>query len=260
MDGKEEAQKFFDSLPDESNEVAIDFSKELGKQADEPQEEPKKVAEAVKREEEEPAQRTTRRERRDSQMRYYEEQIAKERAERELLAEQVKKLSADSKQVEDPRIKKLLYEVKDPAEGSALFKEMLQDMRKEAVQDAFSQLNKSQEDASSAEQALVDEVEDNLELVEDKYGVDLSDDTDTRNDFLDFMKDLSSDESFANFDTGWRLFSQTRKAPRSDNTRAKQIASRGMVKSTVSRLAPEKVMPLTRESLDSVWSRIIGKS
>lgn len=258
-----EAEKFFDSLPKEADEPQFDIFKETpAKEEPKVEKEPEKEAPKPEKEPEEPRQ--TRREKRQEQMRYYENMLASERAAREELSKRLDKFERGEIKEVDPNIRRLLYEVKDPEEGTKAFDSLLQKIRTEAAEDAYQRIRQEREEEDSEVNGLADQIADGLEAIEDRYGVDLQKDPKTKDEFLDFVESISprNSDDLADMETAWPLFQANRKAPQSPETvaRQKQIASRSMQRSSTAKPTPENVRPLTFGSLDSVWERIKGRS
>lgn len=261
MDGKSEAQKFFDSLPSGENEEKFNFFEE--KQETPVKEEPVTPSTLPEKEETKEGKdfkmQPNRRERRSAQMRFYEEQLAAERAARERLETMILERQGETKSSSvDPRIQRLLFEVKTPEEGTRLFNEIINEIREEVAKPY-----REFEEARKAEQALESEfdqaIEHGLEDVEETFGVDLTSRSaqKLRSDFLDFVEELSPEDSFVNFEKAWQLFSQNNaaKPSQAEIDRKKQIASRSVQRSSPARPAPEKLQPMTFDKVDNIFSR-----
>ena len=258
------AKEFFDSLPSE-NEVEKEY--DIFEEHTPEKEETKVEAPAEQVEDSTPEERKKplRSERRaEKQREYYEGQLREEREARIRLEEQVKALASKPDEEIDTDIQKLLYEVKDPAEGTKIFAKLLARAEENAEARAIARLQEIQSSSSEEVNNLASEIEDNIESIEEKYGVDLTDDTDTRNAFLDFVESIAppGSDDLPNMQNAWVLFQKTRTAPTSNVERKKEIASRGIVRSNGAPKPEAKdLRPVGFELLNGdMWSKIIGKS
>lgn len=120
------------------------------------------------------------------------------------------------------------------------FKRYLSSLEEKGADRALQQLQQEEEYARQEEVQASEEIEEGFENIEDTFGVDISSNTPTarktRNDFIDFIKRVSPKDEEGNvvalpdmmetFD----LFQSTRQ--RHSNTRAKELASRSMARSS----------------------------
>lgn len=110
-----------------------------------------------------------------------------------------------------------------------------------AKEEALADFNKSQEASAKEVDQYGDLIEERLEEIEDTHNVDLSGSTENskqiRNSFLALVQKLSPKdadgniESYADFDNTWELFQERQQKA---NTRNKDLASRGTVRSAAS--------------------------
>lgn len=276
MDPKKAADEFFANLPTETeSEPEFNFFKESEKpnepEAEKPEKEPEEPSDNEPEEDDEPTDRKKplRSERRSQKQReYYESELAKEREERIRMEERLKAFENVTKKEVDPNIKKLLYEVKDAEEGTEIFNEILSNMRTSMRDEILNELSSYQSRESEQVNEIYNQIESSLEDIEDRYGVDLTDDTETRNAFLDFVEGIAPEDSdeLPNMRTAWKIFASTRKAGPSATEEKKAIASRAMVRSSASAMqnrggAPEGAKPVSFDNLNSsLWSKIIGRN
>lgn len=253
------AKEFFDNLEsEEDTEPSFDIFTEP-----EAKPEPTKEPEPTVEEPEDEPKKPPRSERRaEKQREYYEQQLQEERDARIRLEEQVKLISQGKQTEVDPDIRKLLTEVKDPEEASQVFESLLSKVRREAEDAAYNRLQQAQNQGDEEVQAIRTQIEDSIEAIEDRYGVDLTNDTATRNAYLDFVDSIAPKDSDAlpNMEAAWKLFQSTRKVSTSNVERKQQIASRGMVHSTNAKPEAKDVQPIGFDRLHGdLWDRIIGK-
>lgn len=127
------------------------------------------------------------------------------------------------------------------------FKKVLGGLKEDAKREAFEELqDRAQEDVEAeqeAQEALVSGFED----IEETYNVDITSDSSiakkTRNDFIDFIKAIApKDEDgditeYPDLSASFKLFQTVNKA---QPTRAKELASRGLQRSSDTSSAPKK--------------------
>jgi hypothetical protein len=123
--------------------------------------------------------------------------------------------------------------------SAEIFQTLLNETKKQARDEALSELQNAQEASSREVKEYGDLIEENLEGIEDDFNVDLSGSTEqsrqTRNSFLTFVAKLSPKddngniESYADFDSAWELYQERLTKA---NTRNKDLASRGTVRSS----------------------------
>jgi hypothetical protein len=185
-----------------------------------------------------------------------------EREARIRLEEQVKALAENRKIEVDPDIKKLLTEVNNPEEATRIFEGLIQKAQQRAEESALSRLQENQAKGDQEVDALADTIEENIESIEDRYGVDLTDDSKTRNAFLDFVDSIAppNSDELPNMDAAWKYFQATRKPSTSNVERKQQIASRGMVRSSSPKPEGKDLKPMSFESLNqgNWWEKLIG--
>ena len=260
------AEEFFSNLPSETEtEQTFDVFKEPESKKEDGQPVAEKPEETTPEPEEIERKKPLRSERRlEKQTEFMQRQWQEERDARIRLEEQVKAL-AESRQIEvDPDIQRLLTETKDPKEATAIFQSLMQKMRNEAEESALARMQELQAQGDDEVNSIVATIEDSIESIEDRYGVDLTNDLDTRRAFLDFADSIAPEDSDAlpNMDTAWKLFQSTRKAPLSNVARKQEIAARGMVRSTNAKPEGKDLKPMSFEEMNRSgwWDKLIGRS
>lgn len=260
------AKQFFDSLPSEKDaEPEYDLFSEPQPEKEQSQEEaqPETEPETAEEDTQEPERRKPlRSERRaEKQREYYEAQLREEREARIRAEERARTREEENKP--DPDMLKLLKGGISEEEGVEIFNRLLTRTQEAAEERAFARFESREIQDEQEIDEIHGEIEGAIESIEDRYGVDLTDDTRTRNAFLDFAESIAPQDSDAlpNMDSAWRLFQATRKAGPSQVERKQQIASRGMVRSTVNQ-APgnsdsAKPMTFDRLSRGDWWDRFI---
>lgn len=225
MNNESEVNKFFEGLPSEDKQVAMVFEEDKGAQ---------KPPSAPTEETDEDDVHKNRRQRR------LEQKLQQERASNILLAERLRAATElDKTKKENPDVDGRLIEIFGTEEtGKKLakhFSELLNETkasaREEALQEIEQAQNSEKEEVSKAE----DEIDQNLEAIEDAYGVDLTSDTkeasSKRKQFLELVEKMSpKDEDgnltdYADFNSVYEVFQDSHKI---DNSRQKEIASRSM--------------------------------
>ena len=250
------AADFFASLPSEK-ETEPNFN------LMEPTEKPAPVEEEPVIEEVENREKPLRSERRaEKNYEFLRNQLQEEREARIRLEEQVKANVSTRKTEADPDIKRLLTEVKDPEEASQIFESLLSKVRSEAETSAFERYKAAQAEGDEETNQLAQTINEKVEAIEDKYGVDLTSDKKTRGAFLDFVNEMSDPDSDAlpNMDFAWRQFQKTMKAPAGDTARKSQISSRSMTRSSTTRPEGKNIQPMTFDALNrgNFWENLIG--
>jgi hypothetical protein len=230
MNNESEVNKFFEGLPGEDKQLQDVFEEK-----DAP-----KIP--VKETEEEPHK--NRRERR------MEQKLQQERESNILLAERLRVATdLDKTKKENPDVDGRLIEIFGTEEtGKKLakhFSELLNETKTSAREEALREIenaqNSEQEEVSKAE----DEIDQNLEAIEDAYGIDLTSDTkeatSKRRQFLELVEKMSPKDQdgtitdYADFGSVYEIFDQTHN--KIDNTRQKEIANRSMQRSGSSKSA-----------------------
>lgn len=117
-------------------------------------------------------------------------------------------------------------------------------LKGEAKQEFIEQMQEQERQQTAEDDAALDELNSGFEAIEEDYGVDLTSDLKTRNSFIEFLRKVShKDENgevdqFADIPSAWEAFQEQKKpAPAS---RAKELASRGMARSTDTGEAPKR--------------------
>lgn len=263
------AEDFFANLPSEKEIEKDNF--DMFKEAEPEKDKTLEQAESVEKPKEDefiengnrrkPLRSERRVEKRDS---YFQERLQEEREARIRLEEQVKLLSTQTKVEVDPDIKKLLTETKDPEEATRIFNNLISKAEQRAAEKAMENIRQFQEKGNDEVNAIARDIQDRLESIEDRYGVDLTDDTKTREEFLDFVKSIAPEDSdeLPNMNAAWRYFQKTRTAPPTQTERKAAISSRGMTRSV--QPVPEgknlKTMSFDNLNRSKWWNKIIGNN
>lgn len=257
------AEDFFANLPKES-ETEPEFNlmqdePEKDKTDEEKPEEPKEE-EHIENERKKPL----RSERREQERRYYEEKLAEEREARIRLETRLDEMAKARKVEADPDIKKILLgEIKDADEAAQMFEGILSKAEQRAEERAYQRMIEAQSARDKGVNEILETIERSLEAIEDHYGVDLTDDIKTRNEFLDFVESIAPEDEdsdeLPNMRTAWQLFQSTRKAPVTESARKAQVSSRSMTRSVSPRPSGENLQPVTFDSLNrgNWWERHI---
>lgn len=264
-EGKTEAQKFFDSLPEENQqEEGFSFFEKKKEEQQQPEKVETPVEPTPEKEEDEQysEKRPNRRERRSEQMRFYEQMIAEERAVRERLETMLlERTQEKSTQEEDARLTRLFGDTPQGKEASRIVQELLSETKEQAIA-PYRELEQQRQAETELEARFDQEIEDGLANVEDEFGVDLTSRSarQLRSDFLDFVDELSPEDSFVNFEKAWQVFqaNQSAKPSSEEIDRKKQIASRGVQRSSPARPDPSKAEPMSFDKWDSIKSKIFG--
>ncbi len=138
----------------------------------------------------------------------------------------------------DDRLKLLYGDDENGRKAAQLTASLLEDTAKRARQEALQELQ-SARDAENNEVAVNEKfIDEQLESLEDEYNMDLTSNTPiarkTRSGLLDMVERLSAKDregnivEYADFNEVFDVYRQTME--RSDNSRQKNLASRGMVR------------------------------
>ena len=260
------AEDFFNNLPSEKEtEPEFNFMEAAPEKDKTPTEqvEVQPVASNEQQEEEQERKKPLRSERRaEKQNEYLTKQVQEEREARIRLEEQVKNLASQRKVEADPDIKRLLTETKDPVEATQIFESLISRARKEAEEAADARFQQRQEQGDAEVNEIHSTIESSIESIEDRYGVDLTDDTKTRNAFLDFVDSIAPEDSDAlpNMNAAWQLFQRNQTASPSNTARKAQISSRSMTRSTTTRPEGKNLQPISFDAINrgSWWEKMIG--
>ena len=264
------AQDFFDNLPSEDEEKGQNFDmfNEAEPEKDKKEEAPadyetQEQEEEGKEPSKEERKKPLRSERRaEKQTNYALEQLQQEREARIRLEEQVKMLATQKKVEADPDIKRLLTEANDPEEATAIFQSLMDKAAEKARQEAREEWKKAQSEGDQEVAKMASVIQERLESIEDQFGVDLTDDKDTRNKFLDFVNELADPDSDAlpNMNRAWQLFQKQQIAGPSQTERKAAISSRGMTRSVKPIPEGKNLTPMTFDSINrgSWWDKIRG--
>lgn len=258
------AADFFDQLPSEvETEPEFKFM-EAEPEKDKTQVEtpPEKVEPEAEKEEIERKKPLRSERRAEKQTEFLQKQWQEEREARIRLEEQVKALASQKVVETDPDIRKLLTEVKDPEEGTKIFGNLLNKIKQEAAQQAREEYLKAQSEGDEEVNELKSTIERSIESIEDRYGVDLTDDTNIRNAFLDFVESIAPEDSDAlpNMNMAWKLFQANQRAPATESPRKNQVSSRSMTRSVQARPEGKNIKPVTFDEINkgNWWDKIIS--
>ncbi len=144
------------------------------------------------------------------------------------------------------------------------FKKALGNVEARGAQKAMSQFQAEQQrivqEDAKAQAALTQGFED----IEDEYGVDITSSSPvakkTRNDFIDFVKRIAPKNSqgivteFPDFSEAFQIFQDTKKADKPNNSRAKELANRGMARSSAT-TTQVKVKDNSWNAVDRIFSK-----
>lgn len=143
------------------------------------------------------------------------------------------------------------------------FKDVLGNLKGEARAEALQEIEARSHAETQADLAAQEELETAFENIEENYDVDISSNSPlakkTRQEFVSFVeriapKDRNGDViDYPDMNSAWETFSEMRKT--SQPSRAKELASRGMARSSESTVAA----PAKRLSWDSFDDVIAGK-
>lgn len=123
---------------------------------------------------------------------------------------------------------------------SKILADTLLEIQSKAAESSYARFSEESKALRQQEIDSIDELQEGIDGIEDKFGVDLSSNSvaakKTRNDFLDFLGRISPKDQngeikeYADMDYSFEEFSKRNKPEL--NTQAKQIVSRGMAAST----------------------------
>lgn len=121
------------------------------------------------------------------------------------------------------------------------FKKALGNIEARGAQKAMSQFQAEQQRVAQEDVKAQSALTQGFEDIEDEYGVDITSNTPiakkTRNEFIDFVKRIAPKNTqgivteFPDFSEAFQVFQETKKADKPTNTRAKELANRGMARS-----------------------------
>lgn len=122
----------------------------------------------------------------------------------------------------------------------------LESLPQKAQEQFLEQQQEQARAAAQQDEEAVDELNAGFEEIEDSFGVDLNSRASqkTRGEFIEYLRKVSHKNSdgevdqFADIPAAWEEF-QERQKPEATNSRAKQLASRGMTRSTDTSTAPK---------------------
>lgn len=230
-----EVEKFFEELPSEDKKIADVF---------EEKKEPVVVPEKDKEETEDEGEvRKNRRHRR------LEEQLDRERASNIALNEVIKNLSEEKKfkldsgndGATDPRLVEVFGSTDEGKKIAKHFGEILEEKTAQAREAAVRELEERQEKVIQEQKQYESVIDSELESLEDKYNIDLTSNAPqankARREFLEMVQKLSpKDEDgtiteYADFDSTFEIYQQTKQEKSSSNERQKEIASKSMQRS-----------------------------
>ena len=133
------------------------------------------------------------------------------------------------------------------------FKKVLNSLEEKGAQKALSKLAEQKEAEKQEEARASQQLQEGFDSIEDTFNVDITSNTPlakkTKNEFLEFVKKVSTKDADGNIlalpdlVSTFDVFQQTRTKP--DNSRAKQLASRSITRSTE--------VPQPAQAKDSSW-------
>lgn len=114
---------------------------------------------------------------------------------------------------------------------------------KKAIERFQKQMKEAEQQQAKEDREAADELQAGFEEIEEEHGVDLNADTKTRTAFVEYLKKVSHKnkdgevDQFADIPSAWETFQERAKAPQVQS-RAKQLAARGMTRSTEASQVP----------------------
>lgn len=134
----------------------------------------------------------------------------------------------------------------------------IHDVEEKASQKALEHINAREQAERDAETQARQQLENGFEGIEEEFGVDITSNTaqakKTKSDFVDFLTRISPKDGngevkeFADFNESFRLFKDSKKSEAPSNAKAKELASRGMQRSTDASVIPQ--------STDQSWNGV----
>jgi len=219
--------EFFKDLPSEDKKGQDIF--------DEKKETP--VPEKAKEEEEEVPESLKNR-----QHRRLEQRLQKERESNIALAERIKVLSEvdrvakENKDI-DPRLIRVFGPTEEGKEVAKHFSEILAETKQSAREEALREIEQQQERIQEEQRSYEEFIDNELESLEERFEIDLTSDAPqarkTRRELLELVEKLSPKDAdgtitnYADFESTFEVYREKSKE-KVDNTRRKEIASRGM--------------------------------
>lgn len=122
------------------------------------------------------------------------------------------------------------------------FRKQLGGLEEKGAQRALAQIQEQEREQVAKDQAAQEELDQYFEEIEETYGVDLSSNTSTarktRTDFLDYVRKIAPKNeegevaAFPDLVASYEEFQEKSKRPVPSNAKAKDLAARGMSRST----------------------------
>ena len=116
---------------------------------------------------------------------------------------------------------------------------------RKAMERFQEQMREAEEARIAEDNAALEELQTGFETIEEEYGVDLESDAKTRAAFVEYLRKVSHKnedgevDQFADIPSAWEEFQERSKAkPSEAQTRAKQLAARGLARSNEASAAP----------------------
>lgn len=221
-----ELDKFFEGVKSDSPQLNLEEKV--------PEKEPEKKEEV----EEEKPNRQQRRATENASIRKQleESRIAQARAEARAEALSERKLGDGTV---DDRLLRLYGDNENGRLAAKLHAEMLEDVRKQAEDNAYKRYQDEQIAAKQEEEKESSFIQENLNALEDSYGIDLTSNSPAgrkaRTDFLAMVEKLSPKDKegniieYADFDSAFEMFQNSKKK---DNSQRKELADRSMTRSS----------------------------
>ncbi len=196
--------------------------------------------------------------------RYIEKEIGKRIKDIQPSAKEtfVKDVGAEADELTETLIEIIGNDTPQKVAAVKKFRSQLEGLKESGAERALAQLREQAEAETQAEAEAVEEISNAFDAIEEEYGVDLTSNTvqakKERNDFIDFVKRVSPKDSngdvvqYPDFDETWKLFQSTRKP--AENKRAKDLAARGVARSTDASAAP--TTGKSWKDVDRIFSKI----
>ena len=229
-----ELDSFFEGLPQQDKQVANVFDEKKTPEAD-----------ATPEKEETAEDAETRKNRRHRRL---EEALQRERESNIALNERLKTLAEFDKTIKetsgeiDPDLIKIFGTTPEAKEVARLFTAKLEGLKESAKAEALSEIDGREQGFQQETKQYESYIDDQLESLEEAYGVDLTSDTKVaekaRREFLGLVEALSpkdedgSIKDYADFNSTFEIYQNSRQEARPDNSRQKEIASKSMQRSS----------------------------
>lgn len=131
------------------------------------------------------------------------------------------------------------------------FRKVLGGLEEKGAQRALAQLQQQADQERQAEVQAQEQLDNSFEEIEESHSVDLSSNTPQarklRSEFVDYIRDIAPKNedgevaSFPDIPAAWSRFQRNEQRAAPTNAKAKELASRGMTRSTDATVAPKQV-------------------